>query len=111
MGAGANCTSSGLGRLRTLWGHYVFNPKQLRGPVPRPSKGTPNRALQQTAGADRFSPTCSSMPAAELDRSAVNAETRIPGESYPLAPGCSIVGWPDEATAVIVFTGYPATAT
>ena len=41
---------------------------------------------------------------------AVNAETRMPGESYDLAPGCSIVTWPAEATATIVFVGYPATA-
>ena len=41
---------------------------------------------------------------------AVNAESRIPGESYDLAPGYSIITWPLEATASIMFTNYPATA-
>jgi hypothetical protein len=41
---------------------------------------------------------------------AVNAESRMPGDRYDLAPGCSIINWPAEATATIVFTGYPATA-
>jgi len=41
---------------------------------------------------------------------AVNTQTRMPGEGYDEAPGCSIVAWPAEATTAIVFTNYPATA-
>ena len=41
---------------------------------------------------------------------AVNRETRMPGDSYDLAPGCNILTWPSEATAVIQFGGYPASA-
>lgn len=40
---------------------------------------------------------------------AVNAESRMPGESYDLAPGCSIVTWPQEVTAAILFQNYPHT--
>jgi hypothetical protein len=41
---------------------------------------------------------------------AVNADSRMPGEGYDLAPGCSIMRWPAEATDAIAFAGYPATA-
>jgi hypothetical protein len=40
---------------------------------------------------------------------AVNSDSRMPGDSYELAPGCSILGWPNEARACIDFAGYPAT--
>ena len=33
--------------------------------------------------------------------------TRIPGDSYDVARGCSIINWPREAEACIVFEGYP----
>lgn len=38
---------------------------------------------------------------------AVNRETRMPGEGYDGAPGCSLLAWPDEARAAIDFGGYP----
>jgi hypothetical protein len=41
---------------------------------------------------------------------AVNAESRMPGDSYDLAQGCNLLMWPDEASNCIVFTGYPAAA-
>lgn len=38
---------------------------------------------------------------------AVNQDTRMPGDNYDLAPGCSTVNWPGEAEACIEFRGYP----
>lgn len=38
---------------------------------------------------------------------AVNAESRMPGDSYDAAPGCSLLSWPDEVRACIDFVGYP----
>ena len=40
---------------------------------------------------------------------AINAVAQMPGESYDLAPGCSILNWENEVIASIVFRGYPAT--
>jgi hypothetical protein len=42
-----------------------------------------------------------------LNSLAVNGETRVPGESYEVAPGCSLLGWPEEAAECIVFDRYP----
>jgi hypothetical protein len=38
---------------------------------------------------------------------AVNRETRMPGEGYDGAPGCSLVDWAREVRAAIDFQGYP----
>jgi hypothetical protein len=40
---------------------------------------------------------------------AVNHKSRMPGEGYDKAPGCSILDWPKELDACIRFTGYPDT--
>jgi hypothetical protein len=40
---------------------------------------------------------------------AVNQDSRIPGDNYDVAPGCSLFGWPGEAEPCITFGGYPAT--
>lgn len=44
-----------------------------------------------------------------LNSLAVNADLRHPGDSYDLAPGCSLLTWPDEVAACIGFRGYPET--
>lgn len=38
---------------------------------------------------------------------AVNRDTRMPGEGYDGAPGCSLLAWSGEAQAAIEFSGYP----
>jgi hypothetical protein len=38
---------------------------------------------------------------------AVNRETRMPGEGYDQAPGCSLLGWPAQLEKCIAFDGYP----
>ncbi len=38
---------------------------------------------------------------------AVSKESRMPGEGYNAAPGCSLVRWAEEVTACIEFGGYP----
>lgn len=38
---------------------------------------------------------------------AVNRDSRMPGDGYDGAPGCSLLKWPDEARAAIEFDGYP----
>jgi hypothetical protein len=38
---------------------------------------------------------------------AVNAETGVPGDNYEVAPGCSLLRWPDEVDAAIAFREYP----
>ena len=38
---------------------------------------------------------------------AVNHLTRMPGEGYEKAPGCSLLNWPKEVEACIRFSGYP----
>lgn len=43
-----------------------------------------------------------------LNALAVNRETRMPGEGYDGAPGCTLFAWPEEARAAIEFGGYPA---
>jgi hypothetical protein len=40
---------------------------------------------------------------------AVNRGSRMPGEGYDGAPGCSLTQWPDEARATVDFESYPAT--
>jgi hypothetical protein len=40
---------------------------------------------------------------------AVNHDSLMPGEGYDLAPGCSLLHWPDQVKACITFTGYPDT--
>lgn len=40
---------------------------------------------------------------------AVNHLTRMPGEGYEKAPGCSLLHWPEELEATIRFSGYPDT--
>jgi len=40
---------------------------------------------------------------------AVNHLTRMPGEGYDKAPGCSRLNWPKEVEACIRFSGYPDT--
>jgi hypothetical protein len=42
-----------------------------------------------------------------LNSLAVNRDTRMPGDSYDVAPGCSLLGWPSQAEACIVFQDYP----
>jgi hypothetical protein len=37
---------------------------------------------------------------------AVNGETGVPGDNYNLAPGCSLLQWPNEVDTVIAFRGY-----
>lgn len=44
-----------------------------------------------------------------LNSLAVNAESRMPGDSYNIAPGCDLLSWPDEVRACIDFTAYPDT--
>jgi hypothetical protein len=41
---------------------------------------------------------------------AVNAETRMPGENYDVAPNCSLLDWPADADACIRCRDYPARA-
>ena len=43
-----------------------------------------------------------------LNSLAVNKDMRVPGDSYDLAPGCSLVSWQAEVHACIVFDRYPA---
>lgn len=38
---------------------------------------------------------------------AVNSETRMPGEGYDGASGCTIALWPEEVRKCIAFGGYP----
>src|SRR5260221_13743460 len=40
---------------------------------------------------------------------AVNQDSRMPGEGYDLAPGCSLLHWPDQVKRCIAFAGYPDT--
>ncbi len=40
---------------------------------------------------------------------AVNQNTRMPGEGYDLAAGCSLIRWPDQVNACIIFDRYPDT--
>jgi hypothetical protein len=42
-----------------------------------------------------------------LNALAVNRETRMPGDGYDGAPGCSLLAWPDEARAAVDFERYP----
>jgi hypothetical protein len=50
---------------------------------------------------------CSAEGWPPLNALAVNAETRMPGESYDVAPGCSLLNWPSEVDSCIRFQGYP----
>ena len=38
---------------------------------------------------------------------AVNRESKMPGEGYDGAPGCSLLRWPEEVRACIEFDRYP----
>lgn len=38
---------------------------------------------------------------------AVNQDSRMPGEGYEVAKGCSLLTWPQEVRACIDFEGYP----
>jgi len=38
---------------------------------------------------------------------AVNYATRMPGQGYDKAPGCTFLRWPEEVAACIEFVGYP----
>lgn len=40
---------------------------------------------------------------------AVQAETGLPGDNYDVAPGCTLLGWPQEADNVIAYRGHPET--
>jgi len=42
-----------------------------------------------------------------LNALVVNQDTRMPGEGYERAAGCSLLTWPDAAGRCIVFDGYP----
>ena len=42
-----------------------------------------------------------------LNSMAVNQDSRMPGDNYEVAPGCSLLDWPAQAQACIAFTGYP----
>ena len=50
---------------------------------------------------------CASNGWPPLNSLAINKESRQPGDSYDVAPGCSLMGWPAEADSCIVFEGYP----
>ena len=42
-----------------------------------------------------------------LNSLAVNGESRMPGDGYDGARGCSLINWASEAEACIKFSGYP----
>src|SRR3954469_21919580 len=42
-----------------------------------------------------------------LNSLAVNQDSRMPGDNYDVAPGCSLLEWPAQAQSCIAFTGYP----
>lgn len=42
-----------------------------------------------------------------LNALAVNEDEKRPGDHYDLAPGCSLLTWPEEVQAAIAFRGYP----
>lgn len=42
-----------------------------------------------------------------LNSLAVNGTTRVPGDKYDAAPGCSLLNWPDEIQRCIAFRNYP----
>lgn len=42
-----------------------------------------------------------------LNSLAVNDETRRPGDKYDVAPGCSLLGWPEEVARCIAYRNYP----
>ncbi len=42
-----------------------------------------------------------------LNSLAVNGESRRPGDSYEVAPNCSLLGWPDEVARCIAYRDYP----
>lgn len=50
---------------------------------------------------------CASKGWPPLNALAVNAESRMPGDNYDLAPGCSLLNWPEEVDSCIRFRGYP----
>jgi hypothetical protein len=42
-----------------------------------------------------------------LNSLAVNKDSRLPGDNYDVAPGCSLSNWQTEAERTILFRGYP----
>ena len=42
-----------------------------------------------------------------LNSLAVNQDSRMPGDNYNLAPGCSLFNWPTLVDVCIRFRGYP----
>jgi hypothetical protein len=59
------------------------------------------RYLQETAE------WCAEHGLPPLNALAVNGETRMPGESYDVAPGCSLLNWEAEVRACIDYPDYP----
>src|SRR5437867_4561554 len=51
---------------------------------------------------------CSDNDWPPLNSLAVNQDSRMPGECYDLAPGCSLLNWPDQLKACIAFRSYPS---
>src|SRR5690242_17938156 len=51
---------------------------------------------------------CQEKGSPPLNALAVNQDSRMPGDNYEVAPGCSLLDWPTQAQACIAFTGYPA---
>ena len=62
------------------------------------------RFLRETAAwcAERHLPPINAL--------AVNGEAEEPGDGYGVAPGCSLLGWPDEVRRCIACVRYPADA-
>jgi hypothetical protein len=59
------------------------------------------RFLLETAG------WCAAHKHPPINALAVNAESRMPGDSYDVAPGCNLLSWPDEVRACIDHMDYP----
>lgn len=72
--------------------------------------GTPG--LEQGVGPflQEVAEWCAARGYPPINSLAVNGQTRVPGDSYDRAPGCSIHNWDAEVTASIVFAAYPPTA-
>jgi len=51
---------------------------------------------------------CSTLDCPPINALAVNSESRMPGDNYDLAEGCSILQWPDQVKAVLLCHGYEA---
>jgi hypothetical protein len=42
-----------------------------------------------------------------LNALAVNADSRMPGDNYEGAAGCTLLDWPRQSDECIAFRGYP----